>query len=146
MLFLHHLDMDHVSGRRHSSEGYGDYHTSSPTSHVNTSATSLYDVLQIPSTATSAEVKAAFRRLARLYHPDAVARHSSLSGPATTTHTATAEEIDRITQHFLKIHAAYTTVSDPQIRLASISSCGCKTWGPPLQQLLVVNEAAAIRM
>ncbi|KAJ4963305.1 hypothetical protein NE237_023244 [Protea cynaroides] len=64
------------------------------------SPASLYEVLAIPMNSTSQEIKAAYRRLARVYHPDAV---------ATDRKGTSANE-------FMKIHAAYSTLSDPQKR------------------------------
>ncbi|XP_023512923.1 chaperone protein dnaJ 11, chloroplastic-like [Cucurbita pepo subsp. pepo] len=54
---------------------------------------SFYEVLGIPTTASSREIKAAYRKLARICHPDVVAKNS-------------AEE-------FIKIQTAYSTLSDP---------------------------------
>lgn len=64
------------------------------------SCTSLYEILGIPAGASSQEIKAAYRRLARECHPDvaAVGRKNS-----------SADE-------FMKIHAAYSTLSDPEKR------------------------------
>ncbi|KAI5684073.1 hypothetical protein M9H77_05301 [Catharanthus roseus] len=63
-------------------------------------ATSFYEVLGIPMGATSDEIKSAYRRLARVCHPDvaAIDRKSS-----------SADE-------FMRIHAAYSTLSDPDKR------------------------------
>ncbi|ERN13386.1 hypothetical protein AMTRI_Chr09g41660 [Amborella trichopoda] len=58
--------------------------------------TSLYEVLSLPSGASTAEIKAAYRRLVRLCHPD-VAKDTS-------------------TDAFIRINSAYTTLSDPQKR------------------------------
>ncbi|MQL76391.1 hypothetical protein Taro_008791 [Colocasia esculenta] len=63
-------------------------------------AGSLYDVLGVSRCATSQEIKAAFRRLARERHPDVAA--AGRKG-------ASAEE-------FMRIHAAYSTLSDPEKR------------------------------
>nr|AVN99018.1 hypothetical protein [Cucumis sativus] len=74
-----------------------------PTSSVLASTTgvrftrsSFYEVLGIPMTASSREIKAAYRKLARTCHPDVVAENS-------------AEE-------FIKIQTAYSTLSDPDKR------------------------------
>ncbi|KAJ4963130.1 hypothetical protein NE237_023069 [Protea cynaroides] len=64
------------------------------------SPASLYEVLGIPMASTSQEIKAAYRRLARVCHPDAV---------ATDRKGKSANE-------FMKIHAAYSTLSDPEKR------------------------------
>ncbi|GKV44080.1 hypothetical protein SLEP1_g51307 [Rubroshorea leprosula] len=64
------------------------------------SCMSLYQVLGIPVGASNQEIKTAYRRLARVCHPDVAAidrKHSS------------ADE-------FMKIHDAYSTLSDPQKR------------------------------
>ncbi|XP_061345636.1 chaperone protein dnaJ 11, chloroplastic-like [Gastrolobium bilobum] len=69
-------------------------------SYLNSSCSSLYDVLGIPAGASNQEIKAAYRRMARLCHPDVVA-------------------IDRkntSADDFMKIHAAYSTLSDPDKR------------------------------
>lgn len=57
-----------------------------------------YQVLGVSASATAAEVKAAYRRLAKAHHPD----------------QAGAAEHDR----FLEIHAAYQILSDPERRAA----------------------------
>lgn len=64
------------------------------------SSSSLYDVLGIPASASGNEIKAAYRRLARVCHPDVVAMNKK---------EASANE-------FMKIHAAYSTLSDPDKR------------------------------
>ncbi|KAL2348608.1 hypothetical protein Fmac_002608 [Flemingia macrophylla] len=61
---------------------------------------SLYDVLGIPAAASNQEIKAAYRRLARLCHPDVA---------AIDRKNSSADE-------FMKIHAAYSTLSDPDKR------------------------------
>ncbi|XP_042494981.1 chaperone protein dnaJ 11, chloroplastic-like [Macadamia integrifolia] len=62
------------------------------------SPASLYEVLGIPKGATSQEIKAAYRRVAHICHPDAVA----------------TDRKDKSANEFMKIHAAYSTLSDPQ--------------------------------
>ncbi|XP_039062988.1 chaperone protein dnaJ 11, chloroplastic-like [Hibiscus syriacus] len=62
--------------------------------------TSLYEVLGIPVSASNQEIKAAYRGLARVCHPDVAAIDRKGSS---------ADE-------FMKIHAAYSTLSDPQKR------------------------------
>ncbi|XP_057762536.1 chaperone protein dnaJ 11, chloroplastic-like [Arachis stenosperma] len=64
------------------------------------SCSSLYEVLGIHAGASSQEIKAAYRRLARVCHPDvaAIDRKSS-----------SADE-------FMRIHDAYCTLSDPDKR------------------------------
>ncbi|CAH8262561.1 unnamed protein product [Arabidopsis lyrata] len=61
---------------------------------------SLYEILEIPVGSTSQEIKSAYRRLARICHPD-VAGNSRNSSSA---------------DDFMKIHAAYCTLSDPEKR------------------------------
>lgn len=63
-------------------------------------ACSLYEILGIGAAASDQEIKAAYRRLARVSHPDvaAVDRKDSSAG------------------EFMKIHAAYSTLSDPEKR------------------------------
>ncbi|KAK4778109.1 hypothetical protein SAY87_018296 [Trapa incisa] len=60
---------------------------------------SFYEILGIPNGATSEEIKTAYRRMARVCHPDvaAVGRKGA-------------------TDEFMRIHAAYSTLSDPQKR------------------------------
>ncbi|KAF5753042.1 chaperone protein dnaJ 11 chloroplastic [Tripterygium wilfordii] len=64
------------------------------------SSTSLYEILGLPTGATREEVKSAYRRLARVCHPD----------------VAAVERKDRSADEFIKIHAAYCTLSDPEKR------------------------------
>lgn len=66
------------------------------------SQTSLYEVLGIPMGATCQEIKAAYRRLARVLHPD-VASHNS-------------EDTSAAADEFMRVHEAYTTLSDTQKR------------------------------
>ncbi|KAJ4876887.1 Chaperone DnaJ-domain superfamily protein [Raphanus sativus] len=66
---------------------------------LSSSATaSLYEILEIPVGSTSQEIKSAYRRLARNCHPD-VAGNGRSAG-----------------DEFVKIHAAYCTLSDPEKR------------------------------
>ena len=60
----------------------------------------LYDVLGLTAGATSGEIKAAYRRLARACHPDVVA----------------AERKGASADEFMRIHAAYSALSDPEKR------------------------------
>ncbi|KAF8406589.1 hypothetical protein HHK36_008677 [Tetracentron sinense] len=64
------------------------------------SSASLYQVLGIPMSATCQEIKAAYRRLARVCHPD----------------VATIDRKDSSADEFKKIHAAYSTLIDPEKR------------------------------
>ncbi|XAR59813.1 hypothetical protein NMG60_11015791 [Bertholletia excelsa] len=61
---------------------------------------SLYEVLGIPMSATSNEIKAAYRKLARTCHPD----------------VAAVNQRGNSANDFIKIHAAYSTLSDPDKR------------------------------
>nr|CAD1844224.1 unnamed protein product [Ananas comosus var. bracteatus] len=63
------------------------------------SSSSLYDVLGVSGAATAAEIRAAYRRLALVSHPD-----------ASSSASAAAE--------FMRIHAAYAILSDPDERHA----------------------------
>jgi len=65
---------------------------SSPGSH--------YDILGISAAASNQEIKAAYRRLARVYHPDVV---------AIDRKNSSADD-------FMKIQAAYSTLSDTDKR------------------------------
>ncbi|KAJ7944163.1 Chaperone protein DnaJ 11 [Quillaja saponaria] len=62
--------------------------------------TSLYDILGIHSSASNQEIKTAYRRLARFFHPD----------------VAAIDRKDSSADDFMKIHAAYSTLSDPEKR------------------------------
>lgn len=64
------------------------------------SSSSLYEVLGISASATSNEIKAAYRRLARVCHPDVV----SVSKKGSSS------------SEFIMIHEAYSTLSDPNKR------------------------------
>ncbi|XVE94552.1 hypothetical protein REPUB_Repub02eG0018400 [Reevesia pubescens] len=70
-------------------------------SHI-ASPSSLYEVLGIQMGATSEEIKAAYRRLARVLHPDVSAKVQNNN--ATAAH------------EFIKVHEAYSTLSDPEKR------------------------------
>jgi len=69
-------------------------------SHRMASTVSLYEVLGIPMSASCHEIKAAYRRLARMCHPDVVAFNQK----------------ETSANEFIKIHAAYSTLSDPDKR------------------------------
>ncbi|PIA57298.1 hypothetical protein AQUCO_00600201v1 [Aquilegia coerulea] len=60
-------------------------------------SSSLYQVLGISMNATCQEIKSAYRKLARVFHPDAVDIDSK----------------DTSADQFMKIHNAYSTLSDP---------------------------------
>ncbi|XP_010526799.1 PREDICTED: chaperone protein dnaJ 11, chloroplastic-like [Tarenaya hassleriana] len=61
---------------------------------------SLYEILEVPIGATSREIKAAYRRLARICHPDVA---------GIDRENSSADE-------FMRIHAAYCTLLDPDKR------------------------------
>ncbi|GKA75732.1 DnaJ domain-containing protein [Tanacetum coccineum] len=63
----------------------------------SSSSSSLYDVLGVRMGADTREVKAAYRKLARVLHPDVGSGDSS------------ADE-------FMKVHSAYSTLSNPEKR------------------------------
>ncbi|KAK4804092.1 hypothetical protein SAY86_003909 [Trapa natans] len=63
------------------------------------SSGSLYEVLGIQTGATCQEIKTAYRRLARVLHPDVA--------PASS---------DSFGREFMRVHDAYATLSDPQKR------------------------------
>ncbi|GAA0154600.1 hypothetical protein Leryth_012983 [Lithospermum erythrorhizon] len=70
-----------------------NFTASSPTSK----SSSFYEVLGIPMGASLEEIKTAYRKLARVCHPDVAPKDS----PA---------------DEFLRIQAAYSTLSDPEKR------------------------------
>ncbi|XP_072972262.1 chaperone protein dnaJ 11, chloroplastic [Typha angustifolia] len=71
-----------------------------PSAAVVSSPSTLYDVLGLQAGASGRDIKAAYRRLAREYHPDVVA----------------SERKNESTDEFIRIHAAYATLSDPDKR------------------------------
>ncbi|GMH13538.1 hypothetical protein Nepgr_015379 [Nepenthes gracilis] len=72
----------------------------SPPPLAMASSSTLYEVLGIQATATCHEIKTAYRKLARICHPDVVAMNQK----------------DNSAVEFMKIHAAYTILSDPDKR------------------------------
>ncbi|XP_011005773.1 PREDICTED: chaperone protein dnaJ 11, chloroplastic-like [Populus euphratica] len=64
---------------------------------AKSSRNTLYEILCVDQTASQAEIKAAYRSLAKLHHPDIT--------PS-----------DRDGQDFIDIHNAYATLSDPAAR------------------------------
>ncbi|KAH1154727.1 hypothetical protein GYH30_050142 [Glycine max] len=68
-------------------------------SYLNSSCSSPYDILGIPVGASNQEIKAAYRRLARVCQTDVA---------AIDRKNLSADE-------FMKIHAAYSTLSDPNM-------------------------------
>ncbi|KAE8654050.1 hypothetical protein F3Y22_tig00117056pilonHSYRG00754 [Hibiscus syriacus] len=71
-----------------------------PVSHI-ACPSSLYEVLGIPVGATCDEIKASYRRLARVLHPDVSANGRKAAAAAN---------------EFIKVHEAYSTLSDPEKR------------------------------
>ncbi|KAK4346935.1 hypothetical protein RND71_033274 [Anisodus tanguticus] len=71
-----------------------------PPNLIHASPASFYEILGIPMSATIQEIKAAYRRLARVCHPD----------------VAAIDEKDSSADDFMKIYAAYSTLSDPDKR------------------------------
>ncbi|KAL1215570.1 Chaperone protein dnaJ 11 [Cardamine amara subsp. amara] len=69
---------------------------------LTTATASLYEILEVPLGATSQDIKSAYRRLARICHPD-------VAGSDRKNSSSSADE-------FMKIHAAYCTLSDPEKR------------------------------
>ncbi|KAK7307480.1 hypothetical protein VNO77_40587 [Canavalia gladiata] len=69
-------------------------------SYLNSSCSSLYEILGIPAGASNQEIKSAYRRLARVCHPD----------------VAAIDRKNSSADDFMKIHAAYSTLSDPDKR------------------------------
>lgn len=63
---------------------------------------SFYDVLGIQACASGQEIKSAYRKLARVLHPDV-----ALSG---------GEDAKSTSDEFMRVHAAYVTLSDPEKR------------------------------
>ncbi|KAK1419734.1 hypothetical protein QVD17_29025 [Tagetes erecta] len=60
----------------------------------NNTVSSLYEVLGIQTGADTVEIKAAYRKLARVLHPD-------------------VGNLDSSADEFIKLHSAYVTLSDP---------------------------------
>ncbi|XP_004244015.1 chaperone protein dnaJ 11, chloroplastic-like [Solanum lycopersicum] len=61
---------------------------------------SLYEILRVKRDASPKEIKAAYRNLAKLYHPD----------------SASLPEESSDGRNFIEIHDAYVTLSDPSAR------------------------------
>ncbi|VVB10093.1 unnamed protein product [Arabis nemorensis] len=72
---------------------------------LTTANASLYEILEVPHGATSQDIKSAYRRLARICHPDV----AGIDRTDSNSSSSSAEE-------FMKIHAAYCTLSDPEKR------------------------------
>ncbi|XP_010253033.1 PREDICTED: chaperone protein dnaJ 11, chloroplastic-like [Nelumbo nucifera] len=74
-------------------------HTTTRTRTVD--AVNLYQILRVKETASPVEIKAAYRRLAKRYHPDV------MSG---------FDDDDDEGRGFMEIQNAYATLSDPMTR------------------------------
>ncbi|XP_021769056.1 chaperone protein dnaJ 11, chloroplastic-like [Chenopodium quinoa] len=82
-----------------------NYSTSSSVgvaSNTSLQNSSFYEVLGIPAGASGKEIKAAYRKLARVLHPDVA---------LVTSNNATSS-----VDEFIKVHEAYATLSDPKKR------------------------------
>lgn len=66
-------------------------------------AKTLYQVLEVDNTASAAEIKSAYRRLARLHHPDRI---------------QAPQEKKSATARFREIESAYQVLKDPRKRAA----------------------------
>uniref|UniRef100_A0A2P2PKD9 J domain-containing protein n=1 Tax=Rhizophora mucronata TaxID=61149 RepID=A0A2P2PKD9_RHIMU len=73
-------------------------------------APSLYEILRVNKSASQTEIKTAYRSLAKLCHPDAIAQ----------------EESDG--RDFIEIHNAYETLSDPTARALYDLSLASSYW------------------
>ncbi|KAI3460407.1 hypothetical protein Pfo_017070 [Paulownia fortunei] len=80
---------------------FASYATAERTSHNALQTASLYEVLGVQTGATCQEIKSAYRKLARVLHPDVASN--------------AADE-------FMQVHAAYATLSDPEKRAVYDSS------------------------
>ncbi|XP_073128519.1 chaperone protein dnaJ 11, chloroplastic-like [Henckelia pumila] len=85
---------------RHQLRISAGYATAERVAGTSLQTGSLYDVLGIQSGASCQEIKSAYRKLARLLHPDVAS--NSRGGAAT--------------DEFMRLHAAYATLSDPERR------------------------------
>ncbi|KAG5050845.1 hypothetical protein JHK87_003043 [Glycine soja] len=83
--------------QRHKTASYLGPH------HGMASCAMLYEILGIRAAASGMEIKAAYRRLARMCHPD----------------VAPMERKESSASEFMKIHVAYCTLSDPEKRASS---------------------------
>ncbi|GER26610.1 DnaJ-like protein [Striga asiatica] len=95
-----------INGRNYTAAASpcsSDLNPSVRISAVRAAPASFYEVLGIRAGATCQEIKSAYRRLARVLHPDAAAGGGGASPSA---------------DEFMRVHAAYATLSDPERREA----------------------------
>ncbi|KAI4389718.1 hypothetical protein MLD38_001915 [Melastoma candidum] len=89
--------------------------STSPYPNLRPPSPSLYETLRVNHTATPSEIKAAYRSLAKVYHPDAL-----ISSTAAALSDDDDEEgeggICGGGREFMEIHHAYATLSDPAAR------------------------------
>lgn len=74
-----------------------------PSSYRVSHRASLYEVLGIQMGATGQEIKTAYRRLARVLHPDVASNNGR-------------EDTSTAANDFINVHKAYVTLSDPKMR------------------------------
>ncbi|XP_074585090.1 chaperone protein dnaJ 20, chloroplastic-like [Curcuma longa] len=67
---------------------------------VRETARTFYDLLGVPASGSAGEIKKAYKRLARKYHPD----------------VSPADRAEEYTRRFIEVHEAYETLSDPGLR------------------------------
>ena len=83
-------------------------HLFSSTTTSTSSTTNYYTILGIPETASTQEIKTAFRKLAKLYHPD-IQSSSSTTTSSTSTNTIPPDQ-------FITILIAYEQLNNPRLR------------------------------
>ncbi|KAK4775083.1 hypothetical protein SAY86_010018 [Trapa natans] len=94
------------------------------------SGSSLYDVLGVSISATCNEIKAAYRSLARVCHPDVVAVNKRKNSAS----------------EFMRINQAYLTLSDPEKRATydrELCRCTAKELGAVASSMAAASAAAA---
>ncbi|XP_059435779.1 chaperone protein dnaJ 11, chloroplastic-like [Corylus avellana] len=107
-----------VSAATATESGDGSVRTMKPSSPLfsfslsstGRGTSTFYQLLRVKETASQTEIKAAYRNLAKQYHPDAA---SSSSNPNA--------------RDFIEIHNAYATLSDPVARARYDLSIGAST-------------------
>lgn len=90
----------------------------------SSSSSSHYEILGLSTTATCQEIKTAYRKLARVCHPDVV---------ATDLKDTSATE-------FMKIYTAYSTLSDPGKRANYDQT---RQWQRPIQYASPYRRASS---